>query len=330
MANLITTNGGSSYLPRMGLLDIIKGLIERVQAVQKPQPIPPAVVVKDETKSDRVPGTPPPIPGPSPDRFGSFIIPDIYPADLGQNPPFSVLPGKRVMDKEVIGCYVKCSEGLGWGKSNEDWFRRSWVEVRRVGGQRYGIDWFRGCYHFLRFQQDGAAQADYCLDLIESAGGWGEGDLMLWVDVEEGGQGSWAGGEKLELIKDTAKRARLAAEVTRCTTAFIARVKQRYPGMHVGLYGRGVFRDLRMGQCRFGADAVCNPAYTRTMPSMEIYGWPLEDVTEWQLCGDGVVFVPGYPSEIPGWGKTDYSAVIFGSRRVGLVDVRRRCLARPR
>lgn len=264
------------------------------------------------------------------DRFGSFIIPDIYPRDLGANPPFHVLPGLTVSDKEVIGCYVKCSEGLGWGRSNEEWFRRAWVEMARVRVTRpKGTEFHRGCYHFLRFQQDGAAQADYCLDLIRSAGGWGEGDLMLWVDVEEGGQGDWAGGEKLEAIRDQIKRKRLAAEVTKCTTDFITRIKQRNPGMRVGLYGRGVFRDLGMTQCRFGADGAANPAYTERMPPMDRYGWPLEDVIEWQLCGDGFVVAKGFPSILPGWGKTDYSVVINGAHRVGLSDVRRRCLAYP-
>lgn len=305
----------------MGFFDTIKELIARIQAAQN---LPPTRVVKDiETQKPQDIGA-------SPNRFGSFIIPDIYPHDLGQNPPFHILPGMRIMDKEVIGCYIKCSEGLGWGKSNEDWFRRCWKEIRRVGGDRYGIDWFRGCYHFLRFTADGAAQADYCLNLIESAGGWDHGDMMLWVDIEEGGQGSWAGGQKLEDIKDVTKRARLTAEVVRCATAFVTRVKQRYPGMKVGIYGRGLFRDLQMNSCRFGADAVCNPAYTKSMPPMDKYGWPLEDIVFWQLCGDGTVFVPSYPSELPGWGKTDYSAIINGSRRVGLEDVRKRCLAYPR
>lgn len=272
-----------------------------------------------------------------PNRFGTFIIPDVYPPDLDdprtpqvELPRFGALPGLVVSDKEVVGCYIKCSEGLNWGARNEDWFRKCWPEIRRVGGDRYGVDWFRGCYHFLRFQQDGAMQADYCLNLIEQAGGWGEGDLMLWVDVEEGGQGNWAGGEKLEAIKDVTKRARLAAEVTKCTSAFVARVKQRYPGMRVGIYGRGVFRDLGMTKCRFGADGACNPAYTVTMPSMTQYGWPLEDVVEWQLCGDGEVYAKGFPSLLPGWGKTDYSVIINGSKRVGTADIRRRCLARSR
>ncbi len=326
----------------MGFFDKIKELIASLGSIiQSPPVVPPT----DQPSNGDGQGNPPqtsgeplkPTPGGSPNRHGSFIIADIYPKDLDdprtpqyEMPPFHVLPGMKVMDKEVIGCYIKCSEGLGWGAKNEQWFRDCWRKLKEVGGERLGVDWFRGCYHFLRFTADGAKQADYCLNLIESAGGWNEHDLMLWVDVEEGGQGSWAGGERLEEITDSAKRKRLAAEVTKCTSDFIARVKQRYPGMKVGLYGRGVFRDLRMTNARFGADAVCNPAYTKTMPPMDKYGWPLEDIIEWQLCGDGYVVAKGYPSLLPGWGKTDYSAVIYGSHRVSLADVRRRCLAWPR
>lgn len=293
----------------MGFLDIIKGLVAAVGGVTAGV-VPPTASL--------------------PNRFGTFIAPDVYPGDLGTNPPFHVLPGLVAMDKEVVGCYVKASEGLGWGAANEDWFRRAWAEVRRVGGDRYGVDWLRGCYHFLRFQQDGARQADYFMDLVESAGGWGPGDLMPWVDVEEGGQGSWAGGERLEAVSDPMKRARLAQEVTRCAEAFVARVKQRRPGIRIGVYGRGLFRDLRMSSCRFGADAVTNPAYTEHMPPMDAYGWPLVDVVEWQLCGDGEVRARGFPSLLPGWGKTDYSVFVNGAQRCGTADIRRRSLAFPR
>ena len=316
----------------MGLLDIIakifgfdKSSPQSVPEDIKPTPITPNVIVNKPVVDTAVTSS-----ASNANRFGTFIIPDIYPPDLGQHPPFSVLPGLVVSDKEVIGCYIKCSEGLGWGASNEAWFRRSWAEIKAVGKDRYGVDWFRGAYHFLRFDTSGAKQADYFCDLIESAGGWAPGDLMPWVDVEEGGQGSWAGGEKLEVIKDQAKRRRLAMEVTNCTMAFISRVKERYPGIKVGVYGRGVFRDLQMSNARFGADGACNPAYTQHMPPMDQYGWPLADIVEWQLCGDGEVYANGFPSLLPGWGKTDYSVVINGAQRTGLVDVRKRCLARSR
>lgn len=300
---------------------------------------PPPPVSSSGPGGPVVPIVPPPPPtsSPDPNRRGSFIIPDVYPRDLDDPhtpqldvPPFSHIVGAKVSGKEIIGCYVKASEGLGWGAKNEQWFRDSWRACRTAGGSRYGVDWFRGAYHFLRFSVDGARQADYFCDLIDSAGGWGDGDLMPWVDVEEGGQGSWAGGQKLSDITDPVKRKRLADEVTKCVKDFVARVKQRVPGIRVGVYGRGLYRDLHMTDCRFGADGWCNPAYTEHMPPMDQYGIHLDDIVEWQLCGDGEVHVPGYPSTIPNWGHTDYSAVIDGARQTDLPGVRRRALAKSR
>lgn len=121
-----------------------------------------------------------------PDRAGTFIIPDIYPYDLNGNPDFDVLPGMIVSGKEIAGCVVKASQGAGWGKNFEDWFKRSWQKLGSVADDRYGVDFFRGCYHFLLFSIDGAKQADYFCNLVDDAGGWGDGDLMPWVDIEEG------------------------------------------------------------------------------------------------------------------------------------------------
>lgn len=264
------------------------------------------------------------------DRPGTFIIPDIYPQDLGPHPHFEGLPKNVIMGKEVIGCYVKCSEGLGW--SGEAWFVQNWPRLRALTGPEF----FAGVYHFLRFSVDGTAQADYLCTLVERAGGLGDWALAIWVDVEEGGQGHWADDphthapRKLQDIKDPGERARLSNEIRACTSAFIARIKQRMPGVRVGLYGRGVFRDLEITNAHYGQDFVCDPAYTAEMPRMEKYGIPLEEITEWQLCGDGEVHKPGYPSLIPNWGRTDYSVVIDGANPTTLATVRRRCLARPR
>jgi GH25 family lysozyme M1 (1,4-beta-N-acetylmuramidase) len=283
-------------------------------AVPAPTPVPPSSPI---------------IVGADPNRRGSFIIPDIYPRDLGPNPAYRALPGKVIDGKhEVIGCIIKASEGLGWGESNEEWFKRGWKQIRDAAPGRYGVDWFRGCYHFLRFSVDGAAQADYFLKLVEEAGGWGEGDIMPMVDAEEGGQGDWAGGEKLESIKDPAKRQRLANEVIACVSKFTDRVRER-TGMRILLYGRGIMRDLHINN-RMHCDAVCNPAYTSHMPPMDAYGWPLKDVPLWQLCGDGTVFCPGFSGTIPGWGKTDYSVYIDGANQTDLTTFRQRLLAKPR
>ncbi len=291
---------------------------EPLQSVQqKPLVTPPIIPPTTLAGPVVIPG------GLDYNRQGDFIITDIYPPDLGDHPNFKALVGMKVSGKEVIGCYLKASEGLAWGTSNEVWFKRCWAELKSVAGDRYGKDFFRGAYHFLRFSLDGAAQAKYFCDLVDSAGGFDSGCFCAWVDVEEGGQGSWAPGP-LESL-DVATKARLAASVTKCTTDFVNYIKIRYPGMRVGLYGRGVFRDLNMKNARFNCDIVCDPAYTATLPPMDQYGWP--DVAEWQICGDGQIFKAGYPSLLPGWGRTDYSVSIMGSKPVTLVDVRMRQLA---
>ena len=275
-----------------------------------------------------------------PNRAGTFIIADIYQCDFGKprkdkkgcdplDPPFSALPGLVVDGKEVVGCVIKATQGLadGWPQRYLDWFTRSWKKIREVGGDRYGVDFFRGCYHYLIFSIDGAKQADFLCDTVDAAGGWGPGDLMPWVDIEEAGQGSWAPGE-LEKITDNAVRRRLADQVTTCATAFVKRFKER-TGLRIAVYGRGVFRDLDMTNCKFGSDSAVNPAYTATMPRMERYGVPLDDISLWQLCGDGTVVLNGFPSELPGWGKEDYSVYIDGDRKTTLKSLRERCLALP-
>jgi hypothetical protein len=262
----------------------------------------------------------------NPDREGTFLIPDIYPGDFHGSPPFGVLPGLVVDGKEVVGCVVKASEGLGWGPGNETWFRNSWAELRKVAAERYGIDFFRGCYHFLQFKEDGADQADYFCDQVDAAGGWGTGDLMPWVDVEEGGQVHWAA-QKLETITDHSLRARLAQQVTDATSAFVQRFKQR-TGLRIAVYGRGVFRDLQMNDCKFGSDSAVNPAYTPTIVRMENYGVPLDSISLWQLSGDKGPANPNFPNSLPGWGTHDYSVYIDGARKTTLKTLRERCWAR--
>lgn len=313
----------------MGLFDILRQFLNSLLGQQS--------VIKSD--NNNTPNTPQPtdnIPKEGTagisrtNRFGTFIIPDIYPLDpTGQNPPFSILPGLKIMDKEVVGCYIKASQGLDWGITNETWFIRNWKRMAEVAASTNPEkgEFHRGTYHFLIFQQDGAKQADYFCNLIEQAGGWKDGDLMPWVDVEAGGQGFWAGGIEDLSTLPAQKKTQLANDVRTVTTSFVKRVKERFPGIKVGLYGRGIFRDLGMTDCVFGCDAACNPAYTAHPPDMSKYGWPLAKLTEWQLCGDGTVAASGFPSTIPGWGKTDYSAYINGALRTGLKDFYSRALA---
>lgn len=269
-------------------------------------------------------------------RRGTFIIADVYPLDLDNPrtpeldiPPFKNLVGLKFSGgKEVVGAVIKAGEGLGWGKRNDDWFKKSWAEIKKAGSENYGNTWFRGCYFFLRFTQDGAKQADLFCDIVEAAGGWGEGDLMPWLDIESGGQGSWSKGVKDLSTLPKATKLKMAEDVKKCATAFVKRFKERTNGMRIAIYGRGIARDLEMKEFLFGADSVVNPAYTRTMPKMDSYGVPLDKISFWQLCGDGSVEAVGFASEIPGWGKTDYSVYIDGANVPTLDSLRQRCLAK--
>ncbi len=238
------------------------------------------------------------------DTPGTFIVPDIYPGDLGDHPNYAALKGAVANGKIVAGCYLKASEGLGWGRNNEAWFARGWRALGDLGIRR-------GAYHFLRFNQDGAAQAEYFDRMIREAGGWNGLELAPMLDVEAGGQGTWV---------PTAELTRL------CVMGFIQRFRELQPGVRVCVYGRGIFRDLEMKDCLFG-DTVCNPAYTATMPPMWMYGVPLEKISLWQCCGDGTVLLPGYPRSIPGWGATDYSVHVNGAQPTTLRTFLRDCTA---
>ena len=315
--------------PSMGLFDVLKQIISVVKAIQggtSPDLNQSSGVSSSPTEDvgqgvNRPSNPTQPASLQLPDRIGTFLIPDVYPEDLGGSPPFQVLPGLHVSGKEVVGCIVKASEGTGWGAQNERWFERSW----RTLGELASPQFFRGCYHFLRFTAPGAAQADYLCDMVERAGGWGPWDMMPWVDIEEGGQGHWAPGplEGLSLPE----KEKLAQQVTTCVEDFVRRFKQR-TGLRIAVYGRGLFRDLGMRSCMFGADAASNPAYTAEMPREDQYGIPLDKIIDWQVCGDGVVYDPGFPPTIPGWGKSDYSVYVDGAHPTSLSSLRTRCLAR--
>ena len=203
----------------------------------------------------------------------------------------------------------------------------AWRELGRISSPEF----FRGCYHFLRFSADGSRQADYLCDIVERAGGWGEWDMMPWVDIEAGGQGAfWEGHNPNSLDKlPEAERAKFAKSISGCASAFVARFKER-TGLRIAVYGRGLFRDRGMRSCLFGADAASNPAYTPQMPPEDQYGIPLGKITDWQVCGDGDVYDLGFPSMIPGWGRTDYSVYVDGhpGQPTSLSSLRQRTLAR--
>ncbi len=197
-------------------------------------------------------------------------------------------------DAGYAGAIIKATEGLYY--SGKNWFPGQWRAIHDRDG--YGDTWFRGCYHFLKFNQDGAAQADYYLQTVEDSGGWDKGDLWPIVDVELGSDGN-------------SNRSATAAQVIECTSAFAGRVAS-VTGRQVMLYGNGAMRDLSISD-RMGCDWLWCPRYTATLPSniYERAGWSIDQLAMWQYAGDGSGFLTNYPTSTPDGKKIDHSALVL-------------------
>lgn len=197
-------------------------------------------------------------------------------------------------DSRYAGAIIKASEGLYYNAKS--WFHGQWSAIAAQPG--YGDTWFRGCYHFLKFDEDGEAQADYYLQAVQDAGGWDHGDFWPIVDVELGS-------------KNNSNLKASAAQVIECTKKFAQRV-QAATGRQVMLYGNGAMRDLKISD-RMGCDWLWCPRYTATLPAMiyERAGWTVDQLVMWQYAGDGTGVLPNYPTATPDGKKIDHSAVVL-------------------
>jgi GH25 family lysozyme M1 (1,4-beta-N-acetylmuramidase) len=149
-----------------------------------------------------------------------------------------------------------------------------------AGGDRYGLTWFRGAYHFGVPNVSGATQADFALDTIDRAGGWHDGDMPLAWDIEGD---AWNDDKKL--------RRKISME-------FAARVLQR-TGRRPEFYGNG---DIGIGPDD-GFGGLWTPHPKR------LGGWPVARWNLYQYAGDGKYYDPNgipakkkFPLYIPGWG----------------------------
>lgn len=230
-----------------------------------------------------------------------FLFVDVYEFDVAGKPAWNVL----VNTPGYYGAIIKATEGTYY--DGGAWFKKNWPAVRDAGGDRYGRTWFRGAYHFLKFNIDGAKQADYYLNAINSAGGWDAGDIIPVIDVELGNDGS----------KDPSKRNSnqdaTAQQIIDCTTACAERIRS-VTGRRIMLYGRGAMRDKGISD-RMGCDIVWNPCYTPTIVMHGLEAWTLDDVALWQYCGDGVAQFDKLPHSVPNFGAVDISVYIDGANK---------------
>jgi GH25 family lysozyme M1 (1,4-beta-N-acetylmuramidase) len=191
------------------------------------------------------------------------------------------------------GAIVKATQGTYYRDTS--WLAANWRGVRAAGGDRYGVDWFRGAYHYLDVRQDGRDQADAFLQAIDDAGGWGPGDLWPMVDVERAGQ----------------REVTSSQRVIDCVGAFAARIRQQL-GREVLLYGGSWLADLAITS-RMDCAWLAIARYTPTLPThvYERIGWDREHLALWQYSGDGTSYLAGYPRTAPGCGPIDISALVL-------------------
>lgn len=251
------------------------------------------------------------------DRGAPYFLVDYYHGDFDDKPaPIEAV----VAAPHFVGAIIKVTDGIAG--PNDKWARTEWQRVRAAGGSRYGTSWFRGAYHYLRTKRPGAQQADHYLDLIESAGGWGPGDIVPAMDIEKGSSGD---------------NATNVADVVRCAHEFTARIRER-TGMPTMNYARGAMRDLKIND-KLGCDRAWNAAYTYPMetngllprdPGGAVNSAPgpftLDDIVLWQYCGDGDSAHPTYPNGVAGFGKEDISVFLDGARKPTLARLRERLL----
>jgi GH25 family lysozyme M1 (1,4-beta-N-acetylmuramidase) len=227
---------------------------------------------------------------------------DAYAGDLGGRPDWRHLVE---LGAPWHGAMIKATEGIHYSPI---WFQQNWRALRDAGGDRYGHDWFRWAYHFLRFAVGGAAQADYFLRAVDEAGGWAIGDGWPVVDVELGSAGDPAKGIPRNKNWDAS-----AQQIIDVTSQFAESVKRR-TGRPVVLYGNGAMRDKGIKD-RMGCDYFWPARYTATLPKeiSERAGWSIDRLLCWQYSGDAdVAQLHGYPDRPPGFaGDVDVSALVI-------------------
>ena len=231
------------------------------------------------------------------------LLVDLYSMDVGGKPNWQAV----VDAADFVGSIIKATESTTFDVT---WFKKNWLDLKTIGGDRYGTTWFRGAYHFLKFNVSGRDQANFYLRTIDSAGGFDVGDIIPIVDVELGHDGK-PDPVTGKVHERNSNWDASAQQIINCTSEWAGWVKEK-TGQQVMLYGNGAMRDKSISD-KMGCDWLWIPRYTAVLPR-KIYeraGWSLPEVAMWQYCGDGTGALDGFPLEVEKLGKVDISVVLF-------------------
>jgi GH25 family lysozyme M1 (1,4-beta-N-acetylmuramidase) len=217
------------------------------------------------------------------------VIVDVYADDVKGQPAWPALVEAGL---PWAGAMLKGTEGTYF--TGGSWFAENWPAVRAAAGARYGVDFFRFVYHYLRTNEDGAAQARFLYETVLAAGGFGPGDGPIVVDIER-----------------SENTGATLADAAKVTTDFITAIRQ-LAGRPVALYAGSFAIELGM-RGLYGADVLWIPRYSSELAAEYTQlGVSLEQTLGWQYreAGGGDVAPAGYPVVSP-IGDVDTSALII-------------------
>lgn len=203
-----------------------------------------------------------------------FFVPDIYQLDIGPTPNFAAIANRS----DMVGVILKSTQGVQYAPQ---WFIDNWPRAKVCG--------VRGTYHFGMPTTSGYAQADFCMNLVDRAGGLASTDMPIAWDLEGS---AWSS----------------AQQIVDISSQFAERIVQR-TGRTPILYTGATVRDRQItNKMRYAK------MWTPHL-DMSKAGWPLSSYVLWQYAGDGKLYNPasavyGFPLAIPGWGATDMNVVM--------------------
>jgi len=210
----------------------------------------------------------------------TVLGPDVYHGNIDR------VPAARIADDPRFGFVIlKATEGTSysWAKS---WLPQNWSAL---GDTRLA----RGAYHYLLFAKSGKEQAEFYLESVDAAGGFGDGDLHPIFDAE------W------KLNEGVGKDA-----ILDCISDFITVI--RAEGHKVIRYGRTLFNDLHI-TTDTGADFAWIPRYNNELEPEDHVGFAEADL--WQYTNGRYNFTP-WPNAAPGMRPGDVSVVLTDLARL--------------
>lgn len=246
-------------------------------------------------------------------RRDAILLADLYWKDVGGKEDWGKVAATLESGPPVFGAMLKATQNTSYPKDAISWFKKQWKALRAAGGSRYGTSWFRAQYHYLIFGKDGAAQAEYNMRVVDSAGGLDDGDIMPVVDLEPSGQ----------------PEPPTADQVRRCTEAYVERMNKITGGRGVILYGGNLMRSLKIKD-HMGCSWLWTASYGAELTNtfVKAAGWSLAETAWWQYCGDGkaeAIKTKGgapLPHSVPGLGKVDINVFLQGD----LTDLRKKLI----